>query len=167
MWLWELLTRPNHSPLCDSVHTSRVWECVGSSLSLCICIFSHTENGKQVMCEPVWGGRLELPLYLPSCLFTVHKKHCICLDLIPLAHISLLQHGGQGGSQSGQRPRYATAELTGILPGAGCKIPFVWWAVRWGSSCGGLSKEGVFGLRGSHLRDWWARQRNFIQSLSL
>lgn len=60
-----------------TVHThpfACVGGCVGSSLFLCICIFSHAENGKQVMCEPVWGGMGELPLYLPSCLFTVHKE---------------------------------------------------------------------------------------------
>lgn len=32
--------------------------CVGSSVFLCICIFSHTENGKQVMCETARASAL-------------------------------------------------------------------------------------------------------------
>lgn len=72
------------------------------------------------LCE---AGSWELPLYLPSCLFTVHKKCCVSLDLILLVHISLLQHRGQRESQNEERPRCASAELMGISLGVWCKIP--------------------------------------------
>lgn len=90
----------------------------------------------------------------PVCLQYISSTASVLTSSLS-AHISLLQHGGQRGSQSEQRPHYATAELAGILPRAGVKSPFVWRVVKWGSSWGGMSKEGVFGPWGERVRPRW------------
>lgn len=131
---------------CDSVHTSL---CMRRSVwgPLCFSAYAYLVTPKMVsrLCVSLCEAGVESSLFIcpPVCLQYIRRGASILTSSLR-SRISLLQHGGQRGSQNEQRPRYETAELTGISPAAGCNIPFVRGPVRWGSSCGSLSKGRRF-----------------------
>ena len=67
------------------------WECVGSSVLLCLVTLKMVSR----LCVSLCEAGVESFLFICPSVCSQHIRSCIGLDLIPSAHISPQQHGGQ------------------------------------------------------------------------
>lgn len=151
-----LLTCPNHSPLCDSVHASL---CVSRSVwgPLRFSPYAHLVTVKMVsrlcvsLCEA--GGESFLFICPPV---TVHKRSATSVLTSSLRSISLsCSTEDSEDHRVGRGIKMWPLSSWEFRQELGVKSPFIRRAVRWMSSCGGLSKEGGFGAWGEPLRPTW------------
>lgn len=119
-WLVQI-THP-YVTVCTHPMCRSVWG------PLCFSAYAYLVTVKMVsrLCVSLCEAGVESFLFIcsPVCLQYIRSTASVLTS--SLRPVSLSCSRGRRGSQSEPRPRYATAELTGISSGAECKIPFVW-----------------------------------------